>query len=78
MSSTTKKGSSDPSGTANHKTNRKIVHQTDLDYNDHADPGSDSEIRSRVQNTILNAWPMFLVVEGTDPDRPLSKLSPLP
>jgi hypothetical protein len=39
---------------------------------------SDSEIddRNAVKDTLPNAWPRFLLVEGTDPDRPLSKLSP--
>ena len=40
------------------------------------DSDSESEDRGATRRAVPNAWPRFLVVEGVDPDRPLSKLSP--
>ena len=40
------------------------------------DSDSENETRQMAQGASLDAWPRFLVVEGADPDRPLSKLSP--
>ena len=41
------------------------------------DSDSDEEIRKiAAQHGISDAWPRFLIVEGTDPEKPLSALSP--
>lgn len=43
---------------------------------DERDSDSESEVREIAEKYLHSTWPRFLVVEGTDPDKPLSRLSP--